>query len=67
MRREACHSAYYQVLSDEFTDFHELSNVIGVSVRTVSRIMSGQRSLTHLEKLAISEYLGKQIDSIFPM
>lgn len=66
MRRQACHSAY-QILTDEFTDFQELSDVLSVSVRTVSRIMSGQRSLTHLEKLAISEYLGKQIDSIFPM
>ena len=57
MRHEFLESDYAW-LADYFSDYYELADLLNCSTRTVSRIMSGQRRLTHREQTKICEYLG---------
>lgn len=57
MRHEFLES-HYAWLADYFNDYYELADLLNCSTRTVSRIMSGQRKLTHREQIKILEYLG---------
>ena len=62
MRHEFSNSPYTW-LADYFTDYYELADLLNISTRTVSRIMSGSRKLTRREQLKILEYLGLQENS----
>lgn len=64
MRHEFSNSPYIW-LADYFTDYYELADLLNISTRTVSRIMSGSRKLTRREQLKILEYLGLQENSVY--
>lgn len=56
----------YPVISRQFEDQAELADVIEKSVRTVSRIMTGERCFTKRDRIKICNYLGMTEEEVFP-
>ena len=55
----------YPVISRQFEDRAELADVIEKSIRTVTRIMAGERAFTKRDRVKICNYLGMTEAEIF--
>jgi transcriptional regulator with XRE-family HTH domain len=55
----------YPEISRQFEDRAELADVIEKSIRTVTRIMAGERAFTKRDRVKICDYLGMTEAEIF--